>query len=67
MEFPSVCCEYVLLPFVNKEAALTYDRAEYSNSENPNRDRGGKKAESERCHVAAKKQEVTMSFNSQPK
>ena len=25
-----VCCEYVLLPLVNKEAALAYGRAEYS-------------------------------------
>ena len=28
--FPSVCCEYVLLSLVNKEAALAYGRAEYS-------------------------------------
>ena len=26
-DFPSVCCEYVLLPLVNKEAALTYGMA----------------------------------------
>ena len=26
--FPSVYCEYVLLPLVNKEAALAYGRAE---------------------------------------
>ena len=26
---PSVCCEYVLLPLVNKDAALAYDRTEY--------------------------------------
>ena len=25
-----VCCEYVLLPLVNKEAALAYGREEYS-------------------------------------
>ena len=25
----SACCEYVLLPLVNKEAALAYGRAEY--------------------------------------
>ena len=52
--FPSVCCEYVLLPLVNKEAALAYGKAEYSKAGNPSRDRGGKKAESDRCHVAAK-------------
>ena len=28
--FPSVCCECVLLPLVNKEATLAYGRAEYS-------------------------------------
>lgn len=28
--FPSVGCEYVLLPLVNKEAPLAYRRAEYS-------------------------------------
>ena len=27
---PSVCYKYVLLPLVNKEAALAYSRAEYS-------------------------------------
>ena len=26
--YPSVCCEYVLLPLDNKEAALDYGRAE---------------------------------------
>ena len=30
MGFPSVCCEYVLLPLVNKETALLYGRAEYN-------------------------------------
>ena len=52
MQFPSVCCEYVLLSLVNKEAALAYGRAEYSKVENPSRDRGGKKAESGRRHGA---------------
>ena len=28
--FHSVCYQYVLLPLVNKEAALAYSRAEYS-------------------------------------
>ena len=46
MEFPSICYEYVLLPLVNKEAALTYGRAEYNKVGNSSRDRGGKKAES---------------------
>lgn len=27
--FPLVCYEYVLLPFVNKEAPLAYGRTEY--------------------------------------
>ena len=30
MGFPSVCCEYVLLPLVVKEAASAYMTAEYS-------------------------------------
>ena len=33
MGFPSVYCEYVLLLLVNKEASLTYDKAEYSKGE----------------------------------
>ena len=53
MQFPSVCCEYVLLPFVNKEAALAYGRAEQSKEGNLSRDRGRKKAESGRRHIAA--------------
>ena len=28
--FPSVSSEYILLPLVNKETALAYDRADYS-------------------------------------
>ena len=52
MGFLSVCCEYLLSLLVNKEDALAYGRAEYSKPENPSRDKGGKKAESERCHVA---------------
>ena len=51
--FPSVWYEYVLLPLVNKESALAYGRIEYSKSGNPSRDRGGKKVESAKCHVAA--------------
>ena len=43
----------VLLPLVNKEAALAYDRAEYIKAGNPSRDRGGKKMESGTLHVAA--------------
>ena len=54
MGFPSVCCEYVLLPLVNKEAALTYGRAEYSKAGNPSRDRRGKKVESGDAMLAAK-------------
>ena len=33
---PSVCCEYVLLPLVNKEADLAYGRTEYSKAEKLN-------------------------------
>ena len=50
--FPSVFCEYVLLPLVNKEAVLAYGREEYGKAGNPSIDRRGKKAESESCHVA---------------
>ena len=40
MGCPSVCCEYVLLPLVDKEAALSYGRAEYSKLGNSSRDTG---------------------------
>ena len=40
--FPSVYCECVLLPLVNKEVSLAYDRAEYSKAGNPSRDKRGK-------------------------
>ena len=43
---PFVCCEFVLLPLVNKDSALTYGRAEYNKAGNLSRDRGGKKVES---------------------
>ena len=52
VRFPSVCCEYILLPLVNKEASLAYGRAEYSKVGNPSRDKGGKKVESGRRHGA---------------
>ena len=54
MGFPSVCCEYVL--FINKEAALAYEKAEYSKVRKPSRDKGGKKAESGRWHVATEEE-----------
>ena len=54
MIFFSVCCEYVSLLLVNKEAALAYGRAEYSKAGNPSRDRRGKKVEPGRYHVATK-------------
>ena len=50
---PSVCCEYVLLLLVNKEAALVCGRAEYSKAGNPSRDRGEKKAELGSHHIIA--------------
>lgn len=52
--FVSLCCEYVLLELVNKEAPLGYGRSEYIKTENPSRDRGEKRTELERHHVAAK-------------
>ena len=36
--FPSACCEYVLLPLVNKEAVLANGLAEQSQVGNLNRD-----------------------------
>ena len=36
--YPSVCCEYILLPLVNKEAALINSQIEYSQVENPGKD-----------------------------
>lgn len=50
VESPSLCCEYVLFPLVNKEATLAYGRAEYSKGGIPSRNRGGMKAESGRHH-----------------
>ena len=35
-----VCCEYVLLPLVYKEADLTNSQAEQSQAGNPSRDTG---------------------------
>ena len=33
MGLSSICCDYALLPLVNKEVALAYGRAEYSQAE----------------------------------
>ena len=57
MGLPSVCCVYVSLSLVNKEAALTYDRVGYSSVVNPNRYRGAKKMESGSRHVASEGEE----------
>ena len=51
---PSVCCECILLPLVNKEAPLTYSRDEYNKAENSSRDRRRKTVESGRCQPVAK-------------
>ena len=45
LEFPYVCCGWVLSSLVNKEAVLSKGRAEYSKKGNTSRDQGGKKAE----------------------
>ena len=37
--FPSVCCEYILLPLVNKKSTVVYGKAEYSKVQNLNRDK----------------------------
>ena len=49
MGFPSVCCEYVLLPLVNKEAASAYGRVNIARLEEIEREQ----AEPRRRHVAA--------------
>ena len=59
MGFPSVCYKCVLLPLFNKEAALSYGRTEYSKAGDPSRDRGGRKVESGRLHVATQKGRTT--------
>ena len=51
MELPSVCCKYVLLPLVNKEADLANSQAG-----NLNKDKGKKKVESERQQQPSGKQ-----------
>ena len=51
MGFPFVCYKYILLPLVNKDAALAYSRADYNQDE---RDIEREKVESKRYHVAAK-------------
>ena len=55
MGFSSECCEYVLLALVNKDTVLAYGRVEFSKVGNPGRDRGGKKMESGRRHVATER------------
>ena len=50
---PSVCCEYVLLSFLNKEADLAKGKGEYRYA-NPNRDTERRKAESRSCHEATR-------------
>ena len=56
------CCKYVLLSLVNKESPLTYGRAEYSKAGTPCRDRGEKKMEPERHHVAAEGERPRTSY-----
>ena len=51
VEFPSECCEYILLPFVSKKAAFAYGWAEYSQA---GRDRDNR--QSRRKHVAAEEE-----------
>ena len=58
VQFPSVCYEYVLLPLVNREAALVYSRAEYSQT---GRD-VEREAESKRCRVAAEGEGHTKTY-----
>ena len=65
--FASVCCKYVFFPLVNKEAALDYSSKEYNKVKNPSRDRGGKKVESRRCHVADEgERQQNLNSKSQP-
>ena len=52
----SVCCEYVLLPSVNKETDLVNSQAEESHMGNPGKDKGEKKAEPGRLQQPPEKQ-----------
>lgn len=57
--FSSACCQYVLLSFINKEAALVYGWAKQSQAENLNRDRVGrdkKKTKNKKHHVTAEEE-----------
>ena len=55
---PSVCCEFVLLPFVNKEANLANNQAEQSQVRNPNRYRE-KKSQVREIIAVAEKQDIS--------
>ena len=57
MGCPSVCCESVLLPLVNKEGALAHSINRISVG-NPNKDTGKKKTESGGCQQPWEKQDV---------
>ena len=50
----SICCEYVLLSFVNKDATVAYGRAEKRHVGNSNRDIERQYVELKRHHVTAK-------------
>lgn len=50
---PLYAVNLFLLLLINKDAAWTYGSVEQSKAEILNRDRGEKKDESQRCHVAA--------------
>ena len=52
---PSACCEYVLLPLVNKEDALAYVRAEYSKVGNTSRDKRRKEVSEIPCSCQRRK------------
>ena len=50
---PSVCCDCVLQPLGNKEAALAYGRVEYSEAGNPNKEKREKKMELREMQASA--------------
>ena len=55
MGLPSVCCEYVLLPLVNNEGALAYNRTEYIARQEIQAERGRKQVELRETPAAAGK------------
>ena len=68
MGFPSVCCDYVLLPLVSKETAWAHDSVKRASQAFQVEIEEKKKAESERRHIAAEedRRPRTLPVNHEP-